>query len=262
MLTIGIIGGGNMGSAILSRIRNHFRVAVWEKDPQRRAWLRRRFPTALQDLNSLVASAQVLVLAVKPQDFDALLREVKETISTRSMVVSIAAGITTRYIEKRLSSGIRVIRTMPNLPVLVGQGITAICKGRYARDRDVQLACRILNHMGQTVVVPEGWLDAVTVVSGSGPGYVFLFVECLEKAACQLGLKPEVAQKLIKATLMGSAQLYMQQKELAATLRSKVTSQGGTTEAAMRVFFKRKIDQIFRDALWAAHRRAKELSKS
>ena len=261
MKTIGFIGGGNMGAAIISRACKQFKILVCEKDKKRAAFLKRKFKVVNKDLASMVNASDVIVLAVKPQDFDGVLDQIKGAISSRQVVISIAAGITSAFIEKKLGGKVRVIRTMPNMPAQVGEGITAVAKGKYAKNTDVALARKIFNCVGATVIVQEKMIDAVTAVSGSGPAYVFYFVECLLNAAQSLGFSKDVSKDLVMATLLGSAHLLDQQKEDAASLRAKVTSKGGTTQAAMDVLMKNKVDKIFSQALKAAQKRAKQLAE-
>ena len=259
--TIGIIGGGNMGAAIINGIRKDFTACVCEKDKKRSAYLKQAFGVSLQDLKTVVTGSQVVILAVKPQDFEETLNEVRRYVRRNHLLISIAAGITTLYIEKRLGESMRVVRTMPNLAAQVGEGITAVCKGVFAQKSDADLTCRIFNHVGRTIVVEERWLDAVTAVSGSGPAYVFLFMECLMKAAQSLGFKEDISKLLIMQTLKGSLKLIEQLKDDPRVLRERVTSKGGTTQAAMDVFLKHNIQEIFKEAILAAEKREKELAK-
>ena len=257
---LAIIGGGNMGSAILSGIRKDFDVSVCEKDKTRANFLRRRFSVKVGDLDQILPQVKTILLAVKPQDFEDILGQTRSHFSNQ-LVISIAAGITTSYIEKRLGTKARVVRVMPNLPAQIGQGMAGICKGKFATQSDLALARRIFDSIGESVVVEEKWMDAVTAVSGSGPAYVFLFVECLQKAARSLGFKDAMAKQLVQQTLKGSLALLDSQNIDAGQLRARVTSKGGTTQAATDVFMKHKIEKIFEEALKAAARRAKELAK-
>jgi pyrroline-5-carboxylate reductase len=261
MTKIGIIGGGNMGAAILAGIRGSYKICVCECDQRRRRYLRQKFQITVKDLKIVAGCCDAVILAVKPQDFDEVLCALKDSRKEDQLVISIAAGITCRYIEKRLGPGIRVVRTMPNLPAQVGQGMTAVCAGKSATRSDLQKACRIFNGIGQTVVVEEKWMDAVTAVSGSGPAYVFLFAECMEKAARSLGLHTALARHLVVQTLKGSMCLLEQSGEDAEVLRRRVTSKGGTTQAALEVFERDKVAQIFQKALAAAAGRSRELSR-
>ncbi len=264
---IGIIGGGNMGAAIINGIYQDYIVKVCEKDPNRRRYLKRRFSLDIDTIEGIIQDSSIVILAIKPQDFDSVLKELSIAISSarvrcrkRIRIISIAAGITTAYIERRLGVGIRIVRAMPNLPAQVGMGITAVCAGQFSKKKDLRDACNIFDKVGSTVIVDESQMDAVTAVSGSGPAYVFLFVEYLNKAAKFLGLK-ELGNKLVIDTLRGSLRLLETQKADAATLRAMVTSKGGTTQAAMDVFFANNVEKIFKDAIIAARKRAKELSR-
>lgn len=259
--TVALIGGGNMGGAILAGIAKNCRVCICEKDSRKRAQLTRRFKAKALSLEDCIRTSKVIVLAIKPQDMEDVLAAIRPVIGKKHLVVSIAAGITSAYIEERLGQGIRVVRTMPNMPAMVGKGITAVAGGRYSSSADVKTACRLLSSVGETVIVNESAIDAVTAVSGSGPAYVFLFAEYLMASARSLGLDEKLAERLVKSTLSGSAYLLEQSKEDAAALRARVTSKGGTTQAAMDVFAQMKTDEIFQKALAAAKNRARELSK-
>ena len=260
-IKVGIIGGGNMGAAIMASVQDKYSVNVCEADKNRCQYLKSKYKVAINHLRNVVVQSEIIILAVKPQSFEALLQEVRELEIEGKVFISIAAGITTQYIEKRLGSKTRVIRVMPNLPAQVGQGITAVCKGKYSRMADTSIACEIFSSIGSVVIVEEKWMDAVTAVSGSGPAYVFLFAEIFKKAARSLGLNEGLSQLLVQQTLKGSLQLLEQSKEDPGTLRERVTSKGGTTQAAMDVLTGKKIDKIFKEALAAAKKRAMELSK-
>jgi pyrroline-5-carboxylate reductase len=258
---IGIIGGGNMGGAMAGGIHKAYSVAVCEQDQKRARWLKRKYNVFIGDLKTVIEDARAVILAVKPQDFNVMLEEVRPYITVKQLVISIAAGVTCCYIEKRLGAKNRVVRAMPNLPVQVGEGMTGLCAGAAATKADLALARRLFGCLGKTVVVEEKWMDAVTAVSGSGPAYVFLFMECMDEAVRSLGLERPLGQELVLQTIRGSLELLARQKEEAGVLRARVTSKGGTTQAAMDVFKKYEIEKIFKEALGAAQRRAKELSK-
>ena len=258
---IGMIGAGNMGGAIIRRINQSYKILVCEKDMARRRMLKRTSRVIFAELPMVARKADIIFLAVKPQDIDAVLNELRPFLTARQRVISIAAGITTTYIEKKLRARIRVIRTMPNLPAMIGEGMTALCAGKYAKSADLKEAEKIFNQVGATMIVKESLMDAVTAVSGSGPAYVFLVAECLQKAARSLGFTEEVAATLVNQTLTGSVHLLTKENVAAGELRARVTSKGGTTQAAMNVFFKRGIEKIFDEALNAARKRAGELSR-
>jgi len=261
MNKLGIIGGGNMGEAIIANSLKSFLVSVAEKDLSRQQYLQKKYRLKSRDIKTLAQKSDIVVLAMKPQDIDQVLGELKKYLSSEKLIVSIAAGITTKYIEKKLKPKTRVLRTMPNMPAMVAKGITAICQGKHAGTADVKSARNIFNNLGLTVVVKEDLIDAITAVSGSGPAYVFLFMEYLMKAARSLGLNEALARELVIETFSGSVHLLKEKKLDPAVLRVKVTSKGGTTQAAMDVFAEKHLEQIIESALSAAKNRAKELAK-
>ncbi len=256
-----IVGGGNMGEAILSGICQKYLVAICEQDKKRASFLRKRYNVFTADLEKTVEDCSFVILAVKPQVMENVLKELKEILTPKHLVISIAAGVTTKYLEKWLGKDIRVVRTMPNLPVKVGAGMTAVCKGKNVTAKNLKDVKDIFDCIGQTIVVEEKLIDAVTAVSGSGPAYVFTFVENFTKAAKNLGLKESLAKELVTQTLKGSLLMLEDSKDDASILRSRVTSKGGTTAAALKIFQKNKTDQAFKNALSAAKRRSKELSQ-
>ncbi len=261
MNTIGLIGGGNMGEALIAGSRRYYKVLVCEQNVQRVKYLRTKYKLSVIDINGLVVKSDIIVLAVKPQDLPLVLDQLAGHDLKNKIIVSIAAGITVAFIEQRLMQKAKVIRTMPNMPSLISEGITAVCKGRYTASKDVNEVCRLLAGIGQTLIVKEELMDAITAVSGSGPAYVFLFVECLMNAAQNLGLTPAQSKELVYTTLTGSVHLLGKSNDDAATLRAKVTSKGGTTQAAMDVLMARQIGKIYNEALTAARNRARQLAK-
>ncbi len=260
-MNIGMIGGGNMGAALIGGLWQKNRIFVSEQDRIKMKRLTARYKAVLSTMDEIGKKCSVIILAVKPQDIVGVLDELKGVIQPKHLVISIAAGITCQYFEKALGGKTRVVRAMPNMPAQIGQGMTALSKGRFAKTTDLRTAVSILNAVGRTVVVEENLMDAVTAVSGSGPAYVFLFVECMLKAAGSLGLSPAVARELVYETLLGSAQQLKIPGDDPAGLRARVTSKGGTTEAALEVFAEGKLDKMFQKALMAAKKRSKALAK-
>ncbi len=272
---IAIIGGGNMGEALIKGLHKTHAVYVVEANLDRAAFLKKKYRLTITDVPIAVKHAGVIVLAVKPQDMATALSvlsfprslgapgmRVSASVGNLNtkLFISIAAGLTTKFFEKAIGGKPRVIRSMPNMPALIGQGITGIAAGKHAKAQDIKTAQTILKSIGQTVIVNEAMLDAVTAVSGSGPAYVFLFVEQWMAAAKELGFNDVQAKDLVYKTLLGSAHLLEQSEFSAGTLREKVTSKGGTTQAALEVFARGKFDQLIKKALLAAKNRAKELS--
>lgn len=265
-LKIGIIGGGNMGEALIKGLHQLHSVIVAEANKERAVYLKKKYKVNIAEISDVIALSKVVVLAVKPQDMQVLFSHVRpDYLKDNKLFISIAAGLTTKFFENALKNALnpkpRVVRSMPNMPALIGQGITGLCAGRYATSADIKTAQDILRTIGQTIVVKESMIDAVTAVSGSGPAYLFLFVEQWMAAAKKLGFKETEAKQLVYKTLLGSAHLLEQSSFSANELRVKVTSKGGTTQAALDVFAARRFDQTVKDALFAAKKRAKELSK-
>jgi pyrroline-5-carboxylate reductase len=264
---IGIIGCGNMGEAILDRLSNILRksvsIMVSEFDAKRRDYIQSRYKVIVEtDNNEVVKFADVIILAVKPKDLEAILKtEVCCGASKEKLLISIAAGITTKYIERIVGKDVPVIRVMPNMAATIGESITSISAGSAVTPEHMKLAKEIFLMIGDVVEVDEKLVDAVTATSGSGPAYFFYMIEALIEAGCAAGLKEDVARKLVLKTALGSAKLLEIFKEDPAILRSKVTSKGGTTEAAIKVFESRKFKNIIKDAVKAARARSKKLQK-
>ena len=208
-----------------------------------------------------VREADIVLLAVKPQHMKHLLEEVGPVIRQEQLVLSIAAGITTSFIEKFLAKNVPVVRVMPNTPALVGLGMAGIARGRYAKEPHERAARAIMETVGAALAVPERDMDAVTAVSGSGPAYVFYVAEAMKDAGVKLGLSPHVADTLVRQTIRGAGTLLAQSHEEAHTLRERVTSPGGTTEAALKVMEGSKVRATFFKALKRAKERSKELSE-
>lgn len=211
--------------------------------------------------NAGAAACNIVLLAIKPQEMQEVLREIAPVLTARSLLISIAAGVTSGSIEKWAGRKVRVVRVMPNTPALVGAGISALSAGRYARKEDLQTAKKIFECVGETVFISESKMDVVTAVSGSGPAYFFYLMEELIRVGVKLGLSGEVARRLVLETAFGSGKLARFSKEDPWVLRSRVTSKKGTTEAAFRVFMQARLSDIFERAVRAAARRAQELSR-
>src|SRR5690606_17391587 len=181
-----------------------------------------------------VKLADTVLIVVKPQDIAALLDEIAQAVRPGQLIVSLAAGVTTSFIEARLPQRTAVVRAMPNTPALVGAGIAAISAGAHCDDAQLREAQRLLAATGQVIVVPEQQQDAVTAISGSGPAYVFYVVEAMIEAGVHVGLPRSTATELVVQTLAGSATLLRETGEHPTILRERVTSPGGTTAAALR----------------------------
>ena len=236
-------------------------VAAFDVDAAKQAQARDLGAAVCATPEALAAACDVLVLAVKPQTMDEALAQIKPGLTSRTLIVSIAAGISITFIAKRLSDRTRIVRVMPNTPAMVNAGAAGIALGASCTHEDEQTARAIFASIGVVEVVDEKLIDAVTALSGSGPAYFFYVVECLVKAAQQHGLTAEQATTLVSQTLLGSGLLLKQSGESAATLRERVTSKGGTTEAALRTFREKGLEEAIAAGVQAAVARAKELGQ-
>jgi len=208
-----------------------------------------------------VDRAPTVLVAVKPQQFDAALAPVAGRFGPEKLLISICAGVTTAHAEAVLAEGARVVRAMPNTPMLVGRGMAAISRGAAATDDDLAEAERLLGAAASCLRVPEDLMDAVTAVSGSGPAYFFRLAELLAEAGAAVGLAPADARRLARVTFDGAARLMAETGDDPAALREKVTSPGGTTEAALEVFDAKGLAQTVTDAVRAARDRGRELGE-
>jgi pyrroline-5-carboxylate reductase len=263
---IAIIGGGKMGSIIAQgliaqKIVSAKDIVVADIDTARLAFLRSSMKLRVSNNNEkTVKGADIIILAVKPQNMAATLQEISTAVNKSKIVISIAAGITTKFIEKFFTKGVRVIRVMPNTPALIGEGATAVAKGSCAKKSDVKLAHTIFNAVGLSVEVEEVLIDAVTGLSGSGPAYCFLIIEALIDAGEQMGLPRDLAAKLAMQTMLGAARLCIHSDKQPAQLREMVTSPGGTTVAGLKALEEGKIRATIISAVAAATKRSKELA--
>lgn len=281
MSRISIIGGGNMGEALLSGILRGGRrtkdVMVSEKAADRADHLARTYGVRAVSLDEAVENAAFVILAVKPGDVESVTGEIAaaatsaERTSVEQVLISVAAGVNTAFFESRLPAGSPVIRVMPNTPALVGAGISALAAGRFATAEQLAEAAELFTGVGEVLVVPESQIDAVTAVSGSGPAYFFLFVEALVDAGVAAGLTRAVATDLAVQTMAGSAAMLLERRESAAAataarpettateLRAMVTSPGGTTAAGLRELERGGLRAAVAAAVEAAKTRSEQL---
>lgn len=271
--TLGIIGYGNMGMAIAERLKTDYALTVFDRDKEKLIAV--KGVSVAKNIAELVSKSDSLILAVKPQDFDPVLRELKGKVED-ILVISIAAGISTARIEKALGD-VRLIRVMPNLGAKIGESVTCICKGRFADDSDLEFVDELFGRLGCTRNIDESMMDAATAISGSGPGYIFDYLDKekidpknipehtrftlrmrLEKAAEAVGFDREDAVYLATNTANACMIVVAKVGIPAAQLRDQVASKGGTTEAGLAVINK---GGTWEEAAQAALKRAKELSK-
>jgi len=263
---VGIIGCGNMGSTLikgilLAKVISAGRILACDVDRSKADLAKRRLGVKLVRSNKILAKkSDIIILAVKPKNIDGVLKEISGTMTSRKLLISIAAGITIQHIQKALEEKAAIVRAMPNMPGLVGAGISAVSFNRLVKASD-KIAVRVIfSSLGEVVDVGENLMDAVTAISGSGPAYFFYLVELLIAAGMKLGLSKDTANKLAVKTISGSAKILEACGEDSTRLRARVTSKGGTTEAAFKVFKRKRLDKVIKAGVQAAARRAKELS--
>jgi pyrroline-5-carboxylate reductase len=262
--TIAVIGTGKIGELLVSGLLR----AGWPADrllatarrPDRAAELRERYGVRVVDALTAVGDADVLAIAVKPQDAAALLDEIGPKVPADKLLISLCAGLPTSFFARRLPEGTPVVRVMTNTPALVDEAMTAISAGPHATAEHLALAEEMFTPLGATVQVPESQQDAVTALSGSGPAYFYLLVEAMVDAGILLGLPRQVAHDLIVQTAIGSAVMLRDSGEHPVTLREQVTSPAGTTISAIRELENHGVRAALLAALEAARDRARELA--
>ncbi|MEZ0328677.1 MAG: pyrroline-5-carboxylate reductase [Dissulfuribacterales bacterium] len=265
---LGFIGAGQMAEALIKGILakgllNPSQIAASEPSAQRRNDLQERLGIGLVEENKAVAGmVDVLVLAVKPQVMMKVLTDIGPSLTPKHLLISIAAGVTTQFMESMLPDGTRVVRVMPNTPALVQAGASALCAGRHASPQDLETAKSIFDAIGKAVVLPEELLNAVTGLSGSGPAYVFTFIQGLIDAGVREGLSRDVAAMLAVQTVFGSALMCLEIGKSPAELTAMVTSPGGTTIEGLYALENRGFRATIMDAVRAATERSRSLSKS
>jgi pyrroline-5-carboxylate reductase len=285
MARIAIIGGGSIGEALLSGLLRAGRqvkdMVVAEKAPDRAKYLSETYSVLVTTTADAVDTATYVIVAVKPADVESVIGEIAdaaakaESDAAEQVFVTVAAGVTTAYYENKLPAGSPVIRVMPNAPVVVGGGVSALARGRFATPDHLKGVSAIFDAVGGVLSVPESQLDAVTAVSGSGPAYFFLMVEALVDAGVAAGLSRSVATDLVVQTMAGSAAMLLERLDeaqpagdaamgtamdtTAAQLRATVTSPGGTTAAGLRELERGGLRAAVAEAVDAAKRRSEQL---
>ena len=279
MSRIAIIGGGNIGEALLSGLLRSGRqvkdIAVAERVPARMRYLSETYPVLVTNVADAVESADFVIVAVKPSDVDSVTDEIADAVArdeadgVEHVFVTVVAGVSTAYFEAKLPAGAPVVRVMPNAPMVVGAGVSAIAKGRFATQEQLKEVSAVFDSVGGVLTVPESQLDAVTAVSGSGPAYFFLMVEALVDAGVAAGLSRPVATDLVVQTMAGSAAMLLERVEegggeadvdtTPARLRATVTSPAGTTAAGLTELERRGFRAAVNAAVAAAKSRAGQL---
>jgi pyrroline-5-carboxylate reductase len=264
---IAFLGTGNMAEALVKGLLRagtaaKEEVVCAEPRAERREEIAKRYGVATTGDNAAATEqADVIVLSVKPQTMDQLLEEIAPAIDHRKLVISIAAGIPIAAIARKLGAGVRIVRTMPNTPALVGAGATALARGAHATDADLEQAKALFQAVGVAVIVDEHHLDAVTGLSGSGPAYVYLAIEALADGGVKVGLARPVAMALAAQTVMGAAKLVLESGEHPGRLKDQVTSPGGTAIAGVHALEQRRFRAALIEAVETATRRSHELGE-
>jgi pyrroline-5-carboxylate reductase len=264
---VAILGGGRIGEALLAGLlssgwRAQEEIVVTARSQTRADELRERHGVETTISNvAAVRDAQLVVVAVKPQDIDALLAEIGSVLTPAQTLLSVAAAIPTGHVEARIAEGVPVVRAMPNSPSTVHEGMAGLCPGAHAGEASLALAEEALTHLGRVVRVPEGTMDAVTALSGSGPAYFALLAEAMIEAGLLLGVSREISTTLVVQTMLGTGKQLRDQHIHPVELREAVTSPGGTTIAAIRELEQAGVRAAFLNAIQAAMNRAKELAE-
>ncbi len=264
---ISFIGSGNMGEALIrglqsSEIFSGEEIMAADRDERRRREISQGLLVKVTEDNRRAARfGDIVVLAIKPQHLSPVLREIGPELKPQQLLVSILAGVPTSRLEKTVGKKIPVIRVMPNTPVLIKAGVAAVSPGKYAGEEHLALAERILSSVARVVRLDEEMMDAVTAISGSGPAYLYYFTEALAAAGRELGFEAELAETLAVRTVVGSAKLLEGSGDPADILRRRVTSPGGTTEAALKVLEESGFAGMLKEAVRKAWERSRELGR-
>ena len=270
--TVAILGAGSMGTAILAgMIKAHIKpehVKVTARRVESAEALAKKFGVTAYatnyqpNANSLaVAGAQVVLLSVKPTYVVEVLDQIKEVIAKDALVISVAAGVTTATIEEHLPESVAVIRAMPNTPALIKLGVTGISVGSRASQEQLAIATELFTGVGKTLVIPEEQIDALSTISGSGPAYVFYFIEEFIRTAVAQGFSDDEAYLMVSQTFLGASELLVQTHGDPADLRRQVTSPNGTTMKAVAVLEEGNLHDLFFKATTAALQRAREIAQ-
>jgi pyrroline-5-carboxylate reductase len=265
--TIALLGAGKIGESLLAGLLSSgWRtpdeiVATGRREERVREVGERHGIRTTRSNAEAVSGAGIVVIAVKPQDFDVLMGEIGGLLSADQVVLSIAAAVPTAAIERRIAEPVPVLRAMPNTPATVHEGIAGLCAGTHANAEHLAVGEEVLAHVGRVVLVPEMYMDAVTAVSGSGPAYFALLAEAMIEAGILLGLSREISTDLVVQTMLGTAKLLRDEEMHPVELREMVTSPGGTTIAAIRELEQAGVRAAFLNAIQAAMQRGRDLAQ-
>ncbi|MFH1799169.1 MAG: pyrroline-5-carboxylate reductase [Candidatus Omnitrophota bacterium] len=262
--SIGIIGCGNMGSAIASALAEKGTISLrdmslYDKDTRKRDILAEKTGCRKRDLFDLVKSSEILIVAIKPRDFDELAESIARNIRTTQTIVSVMAGIKIHAIAEKLGKDLAIARAMPNMSAFVRESMTCVSFNAKVQNENGILS--IFASIGRVLEIEECFMDAVTALSGSGPAYFFYLADAMIKAGRETGLDKKIAEELVIQTFYGSAALMRDSGGTPEDLIEKVASKGGTTETALKVFDEKRVKDAVKEAVAKAKKRAEELSR-
>lgn len=266
-LKVTFLGAGNMAEAIVkgmleAKLSYPHEISISDIKKERLDYFANKYKVNVFQSNmEAIKDSETIIISVKPQVINEVIDDIKTGVNNNQTIISIVAGISTNYIESRFKKKVNIVRVMPNLPVLIGQGISAISLGKYAKEKEGKIAYEIFSAVGEVVSVEERLMDAVTALSGSGPAYVFVFIEALVDAGVELGIPREISFKLAVETVKGAALTILKTKEHPVLLKEKVTSPGGTTISALHVLEEWRFRSSIISAVRTAARKALELSR-
>lgn len=259
---IGFIGTGRIARALITGLAGKENVKLYGFDtsPAALETITRDYPVeASLSIGELAEKTEIIVLSVKPFHMASVLEQLKPHLRGKHLLASVAAGISSEFVREHTGETVRVIRVMPNTPAFVGEGMTALCRGRAATGNDLEVAEELFQAIGRTVVLDEPLMDSATALSGSGPAYLFHIVAALAEAGVRCGLSKEDALLMSAQTMYGAAKMVLTGGRSPEELISEVTTPGGTTEAGMKVLYERDIRTILFDTIEAAAARSREL---
>ena len=262
---IGFIGAGNMATAIVNGLlQSHTpkqTIFVHDCNVKQLKHMAELGVRIAYTIEELVENSDIIVLAVKPQNYDEVLAEIKTAVTDKKIFVTIAAGISIDYVRKGLGMDCPMVRVMPNTPLLLGKGATAVCRSENISDKDFKTIYNMFAHSGEAVELPEEQMNSVIAVNGSSPAYVYLFAKAMTDYAVSVGIDKDTALKLVAQTFIGSAEMLLSSGDDPDTLIQKVCSKGGTTIEAVNVLNENNVPQIIMEAMTACTKRAEELGK-
>ncbi len=263
---IGFIGAGNMATAIVNGIlkngaKQPEEISVFDLDAEKLQLMADKGIDTVSSCSELAAKSDIIVLAVKPQNYDEVLADIKGAVNDQKVVVTIAAGISIDYVRRGLERNCPAVRVMPNTPLLLGKGATALCRSENISDEDFEQVYNMFALSGEAAILPESQMNAIIAVNGSSPAYVYLFAKSMVDYAVSVGIDRETALSLVCKTFEGSAEMLRSSGDSPETLIQKVSSKGGTTIEAMKVLNDREVPKAIFDAMAACTARAEELGK-